>query len=372
MDLGDIFRGFSARKSRNLQRTPYSTTTVSSTPDTRPPSGPPSFRLPPLGPPSPVPPAQDPSQVLAGAIMMLSEMLSRTYPLPSDEPRTYSLTSDEHNTVREPDQFDGSNSSQLRIFLAQLELVFKARPRTFNSDTKKVVYALSYLSGTALQWFEPYLLEGESDNPPLFLSDYQAFQNELRTNFGPYDLAGEAEHVLESLRMSNSDRISSYITEFNRLATQVHWGTAALRYQFYRGLPDRLKDHISLIGKPDSLYELRTLAQSLDSCYWERTSEQLRSPSTTTLPASELDSASDAGSEGSHDASSMYSEPRSPTPDLASPLSSTPDLPESDHTESRSTTPELTALDAAPENSQQELSGVPPEAPEDLQIEPLD
>ena len=99
--------------------------------------------------------------------------------------------------------------------------MFKARPRTFDSDERKVTYALSYLKGTALQWFEPYLLEGMSDNPPVFMSDYSAFQEELRVNFGPYDATGAAEHDLENLRMADNQQIAKYITQFSRLATQV-------------------------------------------------------------------------------------------------------------------------------------------------------
>lgn len=135
---------------------------------------------------------------------------------------------------------------------------------------------MSYLSGTALQWFEPYLLEDVSATPPLFLSDYEMFQEELRVNFGPYDAAGQSEYKLENLRMSDSESITNYVTQFNRLASQVRWGTVALRYQFYKGLPTRLKDHISEIGKPDSLSELRSLAQALDHRYWERKTESHR------------------------------------------------------------------------------------------------
>ena len=69
--------------------------------------------------------------------------------------------------------------------------------------------------------------------------------------------------------MSENQRITKYITQFARLATQVPWGPAALRYQFYKGLPARLKDRISEVGKPETLEELRTLAQSLDHRYWE-------------------------------------------------------------------------------------------------------
>lgn len=217
----------------------------------------------------PVTPAFDTNTQLAGAIALLAQTLQRPAAVPDPAPR-------ERNNVRDPDQFDGSDATKLRSFFAQLELVFKARPRTFESDEKKVTYAISYLKGTALQWFEPYLLEGDSVNPPLFMSDFEEFQQELRVNFGPYDATGQAEHDLENLRMQEGHRISKYITQFNRLATQVRWGLPALRYQFYKGLPARLKDRISEVGKPETLEGLRNLAQSLDHRYWERKTEQAR------------------------------------------------------------------------------------------------
>ncbi|KAL7278651.1 hypothetical protein ACG7TL_007652 [Trametes sanguinea] len=64
----------------------------------------------------------------------------------------------------------------LDTFHLMLQLVFKA---TFDCNECKVTYTLSYLKGTALQWFEPYLLEGYSKEPSLFLYSYKAFQDEL-------------------------------------------------------------------------------------------------------------------------------------------------------------------------------------------------
>ncbi|CDO69492.1 hypothetical protein BN946_scf184662.g12 [Trametes cinnabarina] len=141
----------------------------------------------------------------------------------------------------------------LWLFFDQLELVFKARPRTFNSNEKKVTYTISFLKGTALQWFEPYLLEGATDNPPLFMSSYEAFQDELHANFRPYDA----------------------------LVTQVRWGNAPLQYRFYDGLPNHLKDRISEVEKPTTLNALRDLAQSIDNRYWERKAEQARESGTS-------------------------------------------------------------------------------------------
>lgn len=222
---------------------------------------------------NPAPNPSDTTAQLAGAIAYLAQSI--TYDRAAQN-QNQGGGSSERNNVREPDQFDGTEPNKLRLFFAQLELVFKARPRTFNSEEKKVTYGISYLKGTALQWFEPYLLESDSETPPVFMSNYEAFQDELRVNFGPYDASGAAEHDLMNLRMSDNHRIAKYITQFTRLATQVRWGNAPLRYRFYDGLPNRLKDRISEVGKPATLVGLRDLAQSIDNRYWERKSEQSR------------------------------------------------------------------------------------------------
>lgn len=171
---------------------------------------------------NPVPNTSDTTAQLAGAIAYLAQSI--TYDRAAQN-QNQGGGSSERNNVREPDQFDGTEPNKLRLFFAQLELVFKARPRTFNSEEKKVTYGISYLKGTALQWFEPYLLESDSETPPVFMSDYEAFQDELRVNFGPYDVSGAAEHDLMNLRMSDNHRIAKYITQFTRLATQVRWGS---------------------------------------------------------------------------------------------------------------------------------------------------
>ena len=172
--------------------------------------------------------------------------------------------------VREPDPFDGNDSKQLRVFLVQCRLCFQAKPSTFHSDSAKVNFALSYLKGTALEWFEPALF---SDDEPDWLTDFSLFRDELLSNFGPHDAVGDAEDELESLKMRDNQRITKYATQFNRYAALVDWGPAALRHQFYKGLPPRIKDELARSDKPTTLSGLRTLAQSIDARYWARQGE---------------------------------------------------------------------------------------------------
>ena len=172
--------------------------------------------------------------------------------------------------VRKPDQFDGLDQKKLRTFLVQCQLNFRDCPQAFSSDRKKVNYAQSYLTGSALDWFEPDLLRAPGGRSPPWEDDWERFVEELRKNFGSHNPARDAEHQLKSLVMKDNHRINKYIIEFNRYASQLHgYGEGALQSLFYDGLPDRLKDEIYRSGRPDSLWDLRDLAQELDNRYWE-------------------------------------------------------------------------------------------------------
>ena len=65
----------------------------------------------------------------------------------------------------------------------------------------------------------------------------------------------------------------------------------SLQHQLYNGLPPRIKDEISRVGKPDNLTDLCLLAQSIDARYWERRLEIARK-----MPANKpQDKSSDKG-----------------------------------------------------------------------------
>jgi hypothetical protein len=103
---------------------------------------------------------------------------------------------------------------------------------------------------------------------PIF-EDYDLFVEELKANFGLHNLIGAAESELETLRMKDTQRITKYLVLFNKLASQTGWESKSLHHAFYRGLPDRIKDKISQIGKPESLLGIKDLAQKVDSRFWE-------------------------------------------------------------------------------------------------------
>ncbi|KIM52647.1 hypothetical protein SCLCIDRAFT_45041, partial [Scleroderma citrinum Foug A] len=205
-------------------------------------------------------PIQDPLLLFAQAVQALTRVATTTANRDTSSSRT---------KVREPDTFDGTDSRKLRAYLMQCELNFQDRPKAFASDRAKVTFVQSYLKGIALEWFEPDLLN--SGNPracPIWMDNYQQFVQELQSNFGLHNPVRDVEHQLDNLSMKDRQKINKYVVD---------------------GLPDRIKDEISRVGKPRTLNGYRTLAQTIDARYWECKSEisrQTKNSAASSSPAS--------------------------------------------------------------------------------------
>jgi len=202
---------------------------------------------------------------LAAAIALLAKTLAA--------PRAEAAPTAHPTKLQEPDTFDGSNANKLRTFIFQCSLHFKDRANIFSNDLAKVTYALSFLTGSALGWFEPALFEGLT---PPWISDWDMFRHKLETNFGPFDPVGEAEADIEILAMPEASRASTYFVEFNRLTSRLQWDDHALMHQAYKGLARRIKNEMVHHDKPLTLLGLRKLVQAIDSRYWERKAEITR------------------------------------------------------------------------------------------------
>ncbi|KAG6328949.1 hypothetical protein ID866_10140 [Astraeus odoratus] len=220
--------------------------------------------------------------------------------------------------VCEPDTFDGMDLKKLHEFLVQCKLNFHDRLQAFHSDMQKVDFALSFLKGITLTWFEPNLLDAIPGTEPTWADNYSEFVIKLTTNFSPHDSVGDAKYQLDNLSMKDGSCINKYIVKFNHLATQVcGYREGALCHMFYNRLPNHIKDKI---------------ACGIDACYWEHKSEIAHQNKSNPQPSSSSKQSLSGGS------SSKQSNPSSSTSSSSSagkgknsqhPSSSTPKSPNS-------------------------------------------
>jgi len=165
---------------------------------------------------------------------------------------------------------------------------------------------ITYLKGSPLDWFQTELSQALSGYipPPAWYSSVVGFTQELYRCFGPRDPIMDTTVAIENLRYRDSGKAVKYSLEFNRHARKTGWNDTALVRQYYKGLPDRLKDEIARVGKPADLIQLQNLVQVLDQRYWERQSEISRdkryaSPSAPAKAAPSAKSAADASAKKS-------------------------------------------------------------------------
>ena len=96
------------------------------------------------------------------------------------------------------------DQAKLCTFFLQCYINFRDRPSAFRTGSAKIQYAISYLSGSALQYFEPAIL-GEVTPEPIWLRNWNVFKDKLQMNFGPYDNVAQAE--IECYELEDGPRV---------------------------------------------------------------------------------------------------------------------------------------------------------------------
>ena len=130
---------------------------------------------------------------------------------------------------------------------------------------------MSFLKGTALDYFKPFL--DTPDDEPAWLKDYELFVKELLLNFGPYDALADAKVELDALIMKDSHKATRFFVDFFQLSMLCDYNDRALLQKAYSALPKRVKDEMTHFDHPSMLQELRDLVLRIDQRYWERKAE---------------------------------------------------------------------------------------------------
>ena len=115
----------------------------------------------------------------------------------------------------------------LKKFLQDTSLYILVNDKIYNTNTKKIAFALSFMNeGDTASWKEQ-LLEEAMAQPDLNLGTWKQFKDDLEEAFKPYDAPGDTLEEMKTLQMGNNS-IEGHIAKFKMLVTRSRLDTTSV------------------------------------------------------------------------------------------------------------------------------------------------
>ena len=164
---------------------------------------------------SPSTPTQPPLPSIPGLDLQSLLLVLSRQPAPSQHKKRY-------RGVKEPDLFSGENPDELCAFIFQCQIFFRACEGKFREDSEKVFFAILYLRGVALDYFEPFINEPDPYQNLDFLEDWSAFVQKLSNIFGSYSLEDDDEDTIVAIPFPNNGKAINYFVQFAKYQNRIY------------------------------------------------------------------------------------------------------------------------------------------------------
>jgi len=219
---------------------------------------------------------------MAEQVQSLATEIAQLRLLPPTEPRTTAIPVPK---ILQPDPFTGDRL-ELDTYLVRCQHVFLTQPSLFLTEQQKVLYAASYLKGTAYSWMKPLVQEyAKGLIVPVEFTSFQQYSESLTRMYGDPDIVKSITREMNALGQTSS--VSAYASEFRRLQAYIAWNDQALFDRFYNGLRDNVKDGLVHENpRPVLLETLMAAALRIDARIYERILERKATSSANTRPVS--------------------------------------------------------------------------------------
>ena len=168
--------------------------------------------------------------------------------------------------LNQPKPFTGKQED-LKKFLQDTNLYLLVNSKVYDTDIKKIAFALSFMNeGDTASWKEQ-LLEDVMALPTFDLGTWVQFKKDLNNAFKPYDAPGDAREEMKAIRMGNNT-IEEHIVKFKMLVTtsDLNSNSPAVVNYFRDSLSIPLQRKIlNLENPPKTLKEWYDWAQKIDN-----------------------------------------------------------------------------------------------------------
>ena len=128
-----------------------------------------------------------------------------------------------------PDKFNGTRGVKAETFISQIGLFILSCPAQFPNECSKVSFAISYLTGHANNWAQPYVEKLFRGETPSILQFTRAFK----------EFFFDAEKALRSLKHTGS--VMAYTHTFNLYARDCGWEAPTLISHYRQGLKENIR-----------------------------------------------------------------------------------------------------------------------------------
>jgi len=135
--------------------------------------------------------------------------------------------------------------------MTRLTLVFSSYSTRYATDVAKIAYVPSSLTGSAANWFEPYL---NKSSGTMDFGSYREFAVALKNVYDDPDAGATAQRKLRNLKPWNKD-CSIYYSEFATYATVLNYDDATKIQFFTEGANHDLKTAIAYQPSPPESFD---------------------------------------------------------------------------------------------------------------------
>ncbi|KAG5333543.1 hypothetical protein C0989_005494 [Termitomyces sp. Mn162] len=132
--------------------------------------------------------------------------------------RTIPMTHWHKLDIQKPKPFTGRDPWKWQIFLTQCLTMFQAKPITFQLESSRVAFAMSYLQGIAFNHYTA-LLQFNPNNP--VLSNWLAFTQEFLSKFGIFDTIAEVEEISSTSECVTTNTSQPLLYDLNGKPTRL-------------------------------------------------------------------------------------------------------------------------------------------------------
>ncbi|KAF7139709.1 hypothetical protein CNMCM5793_007503 [Aspergillus hiratsukae] len=171
--------------------------------------------------------------------------------------------------IRPPEPFNGTRS-KLRAFLTQLDMYIQMNREKLVNEADKVLFATTYLTGPAFDWFEPFVRDYQEHTEDLqdeetkvMFASYAEFKKRLEGTFGDIDKSRNAERQLWRLKQTGS--VSKLASEFQQIISHLDWDEDAYIAKFEEMLKPEIQEKLIWMERPDTLNKMIEQAVKIDN-----------------------------------------------------------------------------------------------------------